>query len=516
MDNGIGRWNYKQAIMNPKRTALVYGDREITYTQLDSRTNQIADAMSQRGVERGDRVCILSTNSAEFLEAMFATAKLGAIFVPINFRLAGPEVAYVLGNARPKLFLYSGNLSATVDTALKQDDLPEFKVVALETDDVPEGREAFEDLVASGSPDKVERDVERNDVAMIMYTSGTTGRPKGAMLTHNNIESNNINIMSMATGISKYDTTVTPAPLFHIGGLAVHTLPLLYLGGKVVILPTFVPADTLKQMQDHKATVQFMVPAMWAALTQVPDFDSYDTSQMRYGISGGAPCPIPVIEFFQNKGWEFTEGFGMTETCAGCTGLSMEDVVDRAGSVGQPALLVDLRIADEFGQDLPRGEVGELVVRGDNVFIGYWEMEDATRDAIRDGWFFTGDLGKLSEDGYLTLVDRKKDMIISGGENVYPIEVEQVLHRHPSVIDVAVIGVPHEKWGETVKAIVVAAPGQTVSADEIIAFAKENLAGFKCPTSVETIDELPRNATGKILKRTLREQYTGRGEAVTR
>lgn len=516
MDNGVGRWIYKHAIINPRRTALQYGDREITYRELNERTNRLADALRQRGVQRGDRVCILSTNSAEFLEALFATAKVGAIFVPINFRLAGPEVAYVLGNARPKVLLYSGNMAQTVDVALKQDGVEQPVLIAMETADVPEGRESFEDVIASGSPENNEQDVDKSDVAMIMYTSGTTGFPKGAMITHGNIEANNINIMAMANGISKYDTTVTPAPLFHIGGLAVHTLPLLFLGGRTVVLPAFDPAGTLKAMADNEATVQFLVPAMWAAMTQVPDFDSYDVSNMRYAISGGAPCPIPVIEFFQGKGWDFIEGFGMTETCAGATGLNKEDVVDHAGSVGMPALLTEARVVDEIAEDVPTGTVGELILRGPNVFIGYWEMADATRDAIRDGWFHTGDMARVDDDGFVTLVDRKKDMIITGGENVYPIEIEQVLHRHPAIADVAVIGVPDEKWGETVKAVVVASPGQQLEADEVIAYARENLAHFKCPTTVEIIDELPRNATGKILKRTLRETFTGRGESVTR
>ncbi|WP_106850293.1 long-chain fatty acid--CoA ligase [Blastococcus sp. Marseille-P5729] len=516
MDNGIGRWTYKHAITNPNRIALQYGDREITYAELNERSNRLADALAERGVERGDRVCILSTNSAQFLEAMFAVAKLGAIFVPINFRLAGPEIAYVLGNARPKVLFYSGNMQPSVDAALKQDEVEQPKLIAIEADVLPDNAESFEEVVASGAPENNERDVEKSDVAMIMYTSGTTGFPKGAMLTHGNIEANNVNIMAMADGISKYDTTVTPAPLFHIGGLAVHTLPLLFLGGKTVVLPAFDPAGTLKAMADTKTTVQFLVPAMWAAMTQVPDFDSYDVSSMRYAISGGAPCPIPVIEFFQNKGWDFIEGFGMTETCAGALGLNREDVVDHAGSVGQPALLTEARVVDEIGEDVAVGTVGELVLRGPNIFIGYWEMEDATRDAIRDGWFHTGDMARVDEDGFHTLVDRKKDMIISGGENVYPIEVEQALHRQPSIADVAVIGVPDERWGETVKAVVVPAPGQQIDADEVIAFSRENLAHFKCPTSVEVIDELPRNATGKILKRTLREQFTGHGETVTR
>lgn len=520
VDNGIGKWNYKHAVINPHRIALIRDDQQRTYAELNERTNRLAHALAERGIERGDRVALLSTNSIEFLETMFAIAKLGAICVPINFRLMGPEVAFVLTDSTPKIFIFSSNLAPTAIAALGEPDIAIERLIVTESTDAPEVAghdvELYESVLASGDPGPLERDVDKSDVAMILYTSGTTGRPKGAMITHGIVEANNVNIMAMAPGISKLDITATPAPLFHVGGLAVHTLPLLYIGGAVVILPSFEPKSLLDAMQKHRTTVLFLVPAMWAALKNTAGIKDYDLSAMRFGMTGGAPCPIPVIEFFNKLGWPFFEGFGMTETCAGASVLNAEDIVSHAGSVGQPALLTDARIVDESGNDMPVGTVGELVLRGPNITTGYWNRPEATAEAIRDGWFYTGDLGRFDAENFLTLVDRKKDMIITGGENVYPIEVEQAMHRHDDVIDVAVIGVPSERWGETVKAIVVARPDATIDPAALIAWTRERLAGFKCPTSVEVVGELPRNATGKILKRTLREQFTGSGAAMTR
>ncbi|GAB3309214.1 long-chain-fatty-acid--CoA ligase [Epidermidibacterium keratini] len=524
MDNGIGKWNYKQATINPRRTALVREDtgQQLTYADLNARSNRLARSLEDAGIGGGDRVIVLSTNSIEFLEALFAIAKVGAISVPVNFRLAGPEVAFIASDCRPKAVIASANLTELVAAAYADErvDIPLTIITELRGAPLPaiEGTEVrdFEELMAAGSPEDDERDVEKSDIGMIMYTSGTTGRPKGAMLTHANIEANNYNIMGMAPGISKLDVTTTPCPLFHVGGLNVHTFPLLFLGGKVVVLPAFDPAGALKSMADNRATVQFLVPAMWAAITAVPNFDSYDVSAMRFGMAGGAPSPLTVIEFFQNKGWMFFEGFGMTETCAGALVISPEDTVERRGSVGQPALLTDARVVNELDEDVAVGEIGELVMRGDNIFAGYFEMPEATQEALRGGWFHSGDLARVDEDGFYTLVDRKKDMIISGGENVYPIEVEQVLHRHESILDVAVIGVPDEKWGESVVAVVVPKPNAQLSGDEVIDYARERLAHYKSPRAVEFIDELPRNATGKILKRTLRERFAGQGEAVSR
>jgi acyl-CoA synthetase (AMP-forming)/AMP-acid ligase II len=349
-----------------------------------------------------------------------------------------------------------------------------------------------------------------------MYTSGTTGQPKGAMLTHDNHLWNVINSLSFGRGLRDTDVTVTVAPMFHIGGLGVHTLPLLYTGGTNALLPSFDPKQTLETMARVGATVQFMVPAMWAALMSVPDFDSYDLSALELAVSGGAPSPLPVIDFFQGKGLPFQEGFGMTETAPGVSILDADHVKEKAGSIGRRMFHVETRIVDDHDVDQPPNQVGELVLRGPNIFSGYWGRPEATAEAFRGGWFHTGDLGRMDEEGFITLVDRKKDMIISGGENVYPIEVEQVLYRHPAVREVAVVGVPDPRWGETPVAVVALLEDADASAEELIAYTRERLAHFKCPTRVEVVDELPRNATGKVLKTVLRAQHGGGEQAVHR
>ena len=290
---------------------------------------------------------------------------------------------------------------------------------------------------------------------------------------------------------------------------------MLYAGGTVVVQRNFDPEQTLRLMAEERVTTQFMVPAMWAALTKVPDIARFDLSALRWALCGGAPCPLPVIEYFTGLGWTFMEGFGMTELSPAALYLDSRFVVSHAGSVGRPFMHVDARLVDADDHDVATGAVGELVLRGPTVFAGYWGKPAETAEAMRGGWFHSGDLGVADADGFVRLVDRKKDMIISGGENVYPIEVEQVLHRHPGVADVAVVGVRDEKWGETVLAVVVPA-AEGVSADELIDFTRESLAHFKCPRRVEFTDVLPRNATGKLLKRVLRENYTGSAATVHR
>ena len=301
------------------------------------------------------------------------------------------------------------------------------------------------------------------------------------------------------------DRTVTVAPMFHIGGLGVHTLPLLYVGGTSAILSAFDPEKTLATMARERVTVQFLLPVMRSALMTVPGFETYDLSALKLAVTGGAPCPLPVLEYFQAKGVPFQEGFGLTETAPTVSILDADHVKVKAGSVGRAVFHVETRIVDENDRDVPTDQVGELVVRGPNVFAGYWGLPEATAEAFCGGWFHTGDMGRMDAEGFVTLVDRKKDMIISGGENVYPIEVEQVLYRHPAVREVAVVGVPHSKWGETPIAVVALKDGEQATRDDLISYARERLAHFKCPTRVEYVPELPRNATGKVLKRVLAE-----------
>ncbi len=334
------------------------------------------------------------------------------------------------------------------------------------------------------------------------------------MLTHANAFANARNALLLPRGLRPTDVTVTAAPMFHIGGLGVHSLPFVYVGAKNVIVPTFDPPTFLAAMAEHRATLQFLVPAMWAALMRLPSFDDHDLSSLDMALSGGAPTPLPLIEFFNDRGVPFQEGFGLTETAPSVTVLDADHIKEKLGSIGRPLLHVETRLVDDDDHDVAIGNVGELLVRGENVFAGYWMLPAATADAFRGGWFHTGDLGKVDDDGYITLVDRKKDMIITGGENVYPVEVEQVLVRHPAVREVAIFGLPDERWGETVVAAV--AVDDAVEPTELIAFARERLAHFKCPTRVEFVDDLPRNATGKVLKTTLRGTYGPASSAVTR
>ncbi|TXI40504.1 MAG: long-chain-fatty-acid--CoA ligase [Mycobacterium sp.] len=511
---GIGHWITRRTFHSGEHIAIVDGERRISYAELDRRTDQLASALRKLGVRRGDRVACLQHNSAEFLELLFAAAKLGAIFLPINYRLAAPEVAYLLADSGADVFAWSGPLSQLARDALGGEGVRvRLRVTA---GGEPAADEVdYETLVGSGESHALGMPVAGSDVAMLMYTSGTTGRPKGVMLTHDNLLWNAINYLN-AGMIRPTDRTVTVAPMFHIGALGCTTLPLLYVGGTVTLLPLFEPAQTLAAMANERATVQFLVPSMWTALMTVPEFASYDLSSLELAITGGAPCPLPVLEYFQDRGVPFQEGFGMTETAPGATLLDADHVKEKAGSIGRPFFYVQTRIVDENDREVPTGEVGELVVRGPNVFVGYWGLPDATAEAFRGGWFHTGDLGRVDDEGFITLVDRKKDMIISGGENVYPIEVEQVLWRHEAVREVAVVGVPHPKWEETPIAVVALEDGADVTADALISFARERLAHFKCPTRVEYVAELPRNATGKVLKKDLRKQFGGDESAVHR
>jgi fatty-acyl-CoA synthase len=344
---------------------------------------------------------------------------------------------------------------------------------------------------------------------MMMYTSGTTGRPKGALTSHGNASWNAIHSMLSDMAVLRSDIVLTVAPLFHIGGLAVNTLSALYIGATLILQSQFDPPEVLRTIEREGVHTLFLVPAMWQALTLVPDFDSYKLNNLRSLISGGAPCPIPVIEFFQKRGLRFYEGFGMTETCAGVCILGNEDAVRKNGSVGKPLMHEEMRIVDETGNDVRPGETGELVLRGPNIFLEYWTRPDATEEVFQGGWFHTGDLARQDEEGFYYIVDRKKDMLISGGENVYPTEVEQVLYRHPKVQEVAVIGAPDETWGEVPMALVVPRPGERLTLEELEAFCRDKLARFKTPKHLVELEEMPRTATGKILKRELRKQFAG-------
>ncbi len=520
MDRGIGSWVTKRAWNDGDRIALVEGDRSWSYDELDQRTDRLSQALLRLGLRRGDRVAMLLYNSAALMETLFAAAKLGAIAVPINFRLSPPEVGYILADSGSDILVHHGGLADLARRAVAEEGV---RVRHRLVDPGPIGAEGwtaelgelrYEDVLHDGSLRPVGMDVDPRDIHGIMYTSGTTGRPKGAMLTHANAIANATNNATHGRGLRQGDVTVTAAPMFHIGGLGVHTLPLVFVGGTTVIHAAFLPDRFLATVSEVRATVQFLFPAMWAAITRVEDFDRHDLSSLEMCLSGGAPTPPLVLGFFAERGLPFHEAFGMTETAPAVSVLDTEDVRERAGSIGRPLPAVEARLVDDHDREVPPGTVGELVLQGDNVFAGYWMLPAATEEAFRGGWFHTGDLGRADEDGFITLVDRKKDMIITGGESVYPVEVEQIIVRHPAVIEVAVFGIPDGLEGESVVAAV--AVSEPVTAADILTWSRERIAHFKAPKQIKLVDSLPRNATGKVLKTHLRAAFGGAEASVLR
>ncbi len=507
---GIGEWLVKNVELRAGKTALIFRDVRYTYQELNERVNRIVFVLMTRGVRSGDRVAAILYNSPEFLEVLFACAKIGAIFVPINYRLSSEEAKYIINDAGCHVVIYHSSFASMIAPIRQSTEL--LHGICLHFDEEGECLETDEDyaqIMSDAQSREIGAYIRQSDIHLMMYTSGTTGNPKGVLLSHGNTIWNAINLMLHEFAIKSDDIVLTVAPMFHIGGLGLHTLPCLYKGSTVVLAPKFEPSSVLSLIERERVSALFLVPSMWFALMQTPNFDKYNLSSLKTLLSGGAPCPIQVIEFFQARGFQFIEGFGMTETAPIAMILSSEDAVRKHGSVGKPVTHVKVRVIDEMERDVPIGTVGELVLQGPNIYCGYWNNAKATEKSFVGGWFHTGDLIKSDEEGFYYLVDRKKDMLISGGENVYPIEIEQVLHRHPSILEVAVVGLKDEKWGEIALAVVVPRnPTEQLGIREVEEFCQDKLAKFKIPKRIEILSELPRNATGKVLKRVLRERYS--------
>jgi len=512
VDHGIASWIRARAARRGGDTALVDGGsgQRYTYAELDAAIDALAGALRARGIRPGDRVALLAANSAAFFQIVFAAARCGAILVPINFRLSAPEIGYILADSGATMLFASPQFMALAGDAL--DAAPDRGGQIVPLDDAT--LQAFAEG-GTASPFGGAQ-VALDDVCMVMYTSGTTGQPKGAMLTHGNMLWNALNMCGSPEGLLRTDATLAVAPLFHIGAMGIFSLPLLYLGGKVVTVDRFEPRRVLALMREERVTVQFLVPTMWSALRECPDMAAFDASAVRWSMSGGSPCPLPLLAFFGQRGWRLCDGYGLTETSPVCTVSDPDRFHEKPASIGVPLRHVECRVVDAEDHELPAGEIGELLVRGPNVFKGYWGLAPASASPGRWLGFHTGDMAVRDDEGFLTLIDRKKDMVISGGENIYPAEVERQLLQHPDVLEAAVIGVPDERWGETVLALVVTQPGIELPAQALIAWMRERLAHYKCPRRVEIVAQLPRNATGKLLKRVLREQYTGTGRAFSR
>lgn len=499
----IGEWLARRELLTPDKIGLVDSEAgtRFSYRTLNLRTRALATRLAQRyGICQGERVAILALNSPEYLDAFFACALLGAILVPLNWRLTVRELTIILNDCEPKLLLH--DLSHTerageVVDALR-DTLGELPLHSF--DDFPGANAA---LAALAQPFATE---DGEEPAVILYTSGTTGVPKGAMLSHRMITWNAINTQ-ISWGLRETDITPTFAPFFHAGGLNVLTTPLYHLGGTVVLLRNSDPQAVLGAIEREHCTIVFAVPTVFQSMMEHPAFASSDLSSVRFFVTGGSSCPIPVIQGYAARGLEFRQGYGLTEVGVNCFSLAPEDALRKAGSVGRPIFHSRARIVDSEERDVLPGEVGELVLAGPHVCSGYWRRPEATAEAKRDGWWHTGDLVRCDAEGYYFIVGRKKDLFISGGENIYPAEVEAVIVTHPGVLEVAVIPQPDPRWGEVGLAIVVPRVSGSLSAEEILAYCTGKLARYKLPRAIRFVESLPRNVMGKVMKAELVQAF---------
>jgi fatty-acyl-CoA synthase len=500
-------WIKRHAERTPDKLALVdaHTGRQFTYVQFNRRANQFASFLQDTlGMQPGDRVSILAQNSTDYFEVLFGCGKMGAILNTLNWRLAVPELEYILQDAAPRVLLYEPEFAAAVD-ALRGRIECEFYVVMGDT--APEGAWTYEGALGAGSPDGVEMpDLAYTDTWAILYTSGTTGRPKGAQVTYGNFFYNAVG-MGRAIDLTSQDVNLNVLPTFHAGGLGLYAGPILHAGGTLVVMRAFDAGELLGLIEAWKVTALLLVPSIYLLLAQFADFDRYDLSSVRHWGSGGSSLPPSLVQQYAEKGIIIQQGFGMTETGPTVFIITRKDALRKAGSVGKPVLHTDVCIMDRDGKVLGPDEVGELCIRGGNVTTGYWKRPQATAEAIVDGWLHSGDAAMYDDEGFYYIVDRWKDMFISGGENVYPAEVENVIYHHPAVAEVAVIGVPHPQWQEVGRALVVVKQGHSLTEEQVIAFCRDKLARFKIPKSVVFVDALPRTAAGKVLKRELREQF---------
>ncbi len=503
----------RHAYTMPDLVALRFEGESITWAQLHGRVQSLAAGFDARGVNQGDRVAILMTNRPEFLEATLAANAVGAIAVPVNFRLAPAEAAYVLRDSGAALIVTDAlvaPLAAAASASLPQP--PRVIVTGLGHETPAAGAESYQAFLDSAGDTPPEVEIDERDVALIMYTSGTTGRPKGAMLTHLNLLMQSVTAIRTSRLDGDGHVALFNVPMFHIAGIG-GMPPSLMLGTTSVIMPTapFDAGTTLDVVESEGVTSLFLVPAQWQVLCAHPDA-TRRTRSLRTILWGAAPATVTLLEAMAKTfpAAEIVSVFGQTEMSPVTTLLPGADAIRKIGSVGKPIPTIAARIVDERMNDVAPGEVGEIVYRGPTLMAGYWNNPAATREAFAGGWFHSGDLVRADDEGFLYVVDRKKDMIISGGENIYCAEVENVLSAHPAVADIAVIGARHERWGETPIAIVVPVdPAAPPTLDDLTNWALGKLASYKKPTGIVILDQLPRNAAGKVRKHELRATYGG-------
>jgi fatty-acyl-CoA synthase len=499
----------KRAHLTPEREAVFEQatGRRCTYAELNERACRLANFLHDRlGIRKGDRVSIIGHNSLVYLDLLYGLAKIGAIFAPLNWRLTARELAYIANDCSPRLLLCGPEFVGVLEELRMQVSIEQ--VIALEGAEI-EGSIAYEEMLASSSPgEPVRPPIDEEDPYCLLYTSGTTGHPKGAILPHRQILWNCINTV-ISWGLDEQEVTPIFTPLFHAGGLFAFLTPVLYAGGRAVLARTFDPDDSLRTIQEEKCTVILGVPTLFQMWMASPVYPEADFSKVRFFISGGAACPVSLMKAWrQEKGVVFRQGYGLTEVGTNCFSMTDEESIRKAGSVGKPIFHSEMRLVDpDSGMEAKPGQAGELLIRGPHVCSGYWGNLQATIEALRDGWFHTGDMATRDAEGFYSIAGRYKDMIKTGGENVYAAEVEAVFREHPAVGDAALIGIPDDKWGEIGQMVVALKPNAAAGEVELLEHCQGRLARFKIPKRIVFVSELPYSPYGKVMKSELKKNY---------
>jgi fatty-acyl-CoA synthase len=494
----------------PNRTAILFENNRFAYQEFNGRVNQLAHSLLTMGLKKGEKVAALLFNSNHFVEAYLATAKVGGVFTPVNFRLAPEEVCYILNHSDARFFIFGGEFSDLVKGIQSRLERVETFISAGEKK-IKRALD-YETLLKKSKKEEPGINLSERDECQLMYTSGTTGRPKGTLITHGNILWNLTNTL-VGREDQEGEISLIIGPLYHTAALNNHFTVPMALAGTSILIKRLEPRSVMETIEKEKVNVISGAPAMYHLLFALPDVDKYDTRSVTKCTTGSSILPDEtkerLLKLFPNAKGVY-DVYGCTEASPNITILKAKDSFRKRECVGPPLPFLEVRMVDDQGRDLPTGEVGELICRGPNVMKGYYKNKQATREALQGGWLHTGDLARMDEEGFIYIVDRKKDMIVSGGENIYPREIEEVLYHHPKIREAAVIGVPDQIWGESVKAIVVLKKGETMREEEVIEYCKNHLASYKKPRSVVFTEDLPRNPSGKVLKTVLREKYLNR------